>query len=259
MDYSRKTVIGGNWKMNLLPSQVSAYAEELKKHTADLNAADVIVAPPFIMLPAAVQCFEGTGVFVAAQNVSEHLSGAFTGEVSALQLRDLGVTHVIAGHSERRTVYGETDAQVNAKVLKILENGMQPILCVGESEEIRDEGKTEELIASQLKAGLNGVSEDDISRVIIAYEPIWAIGTGRTATAVQAEAACCFIRAVLSELYFEKANAVSIIYGGSMNAENAAELLAAPNIDGGLIGGASLEPSTFAQIINTANTSTKEG
>lgn len=255
MDHIRKTVIGGNWKMNLLPSEVSAYAEELKKYITDSENTVVFVAPPFVMLPIAVQSFKDTGIFVAAQNVSEHENGAFTGEVSASQLRDLGITHVIAGHSERRSIYGEADSAVNAKVLKILEHSMQPVLCVGESEEIRDSGKTEELIASQLKAALSGVSEDDITRVIIAYEPIWAIGTGRTATAVQAEEVCCFIRGVLAELYCEKANAVSIIYGGSMNADNASELLGAPNIDGGLIGGASLVPESFAKIINTANTS----
>ena len=252
MDHIRKTVIGGNWKMNLLSSDIPSYAEELKKHICRCENTDVIIAPPFIMLPTAVQHFNKEGIFVAAQNVSEHESGAFTGEVSALQLRDIGVTHVIAGHSERRTVYGETDAQVNAKVLKILEHSMCPILCVGESEEIRDSGKTEELIASQLKAGLAGVSADDISRVIIAYEPIWAIGTGKTATVQQAEDVCRFIREVLSELYGEKAACIPVIYGGSMNASNASELLAAPNIDGGLIGGASLDPAAFAKIINTA-------
>lgn len=252
MDHIRKTVIGGNWKMNLLPSEVSAYAEELKKHITKSENTAVFVAPPYVMLQYAVQSFKDTDILVAAQNVSEYEQGAFTGEVSSAQLRDIGVSCVIAGHSERRTIYGETDSAVNAKVLKILEHGMQPVLCVGESEEIRDAGKTEELIATQLKAGLAGVSEEDITRVIIAYEPIWAIGTGKTASAVQAEEVCCFIRGVLSELYAEKANAVSVIYGGSMNAENALELLGAPNIDGGLIGGASLVPESFAKIINSA-------
>jgi len=250
MDYSRKTVIGGNWKMNLLPSEVSAYAEELKKYITESENTVVFTAPPFVMLPAAAECFRGTGVFVAAQNVSQQEHGAFTGEVSARQLSDLGVAYVIAGHSERRTIYGETDEVVNAKVLKILEHGMQPVLCVGESEEIRDSGKTEELIAAQLKAALRGVG--DITRVVIAYEPVWAIGTGKTATVSQAEEVCSFIRSVLRELYGEKADYVSVIYGGSMNAGNAYELLAAPNIDGGLIGGASLVPESFARIINAA-------
>lgn len=252
MDHSRKTVIGGNWKMNLLPSEIPAYAEELKNHISANENTVVFVAPSFVMLQKAVESFEGTGVFVAAQNVSEYDMGAYTGEVSASQLRDMGVKYVIAGHSERRTIYGETDSQVNAKVLKILENSMNPVLCVGESEEIREAGKTEEFITAQLKAGLLGVSPEDILKITVAYEPIWAIGTGKTAAAYQAEEVCCAIRSVLSELYAEKANGVSIIYGGSMNASNAAELLAAPNIDGGLIGGASLDPKSFAEIIKTA-------
>ena len=256
MDHSRKTVIGGNWKMNLLPSEVRAYAEKLKQQTAYSENVDVIVAPPFIMLPQAVESFKDSGIFVAAQNVSEYSSGAYTGEVSARQLRDLGITHVIVGHSERRTIYKETDASVNAKVLKVLENSMQPILCVGESEDIRNAGGTQELIASQLKTALTGVS--DIARVIIAYEPIWAIGTGNTATAAQAEEVCAFIRSILTELYGETAQSVSVIYGGSMNEANADALLACPNIDGGLIGGAALIPETFAQIINTAKTSLQE-
>ena len=255
MDHSRKTVIGGNWKMNLLPSDVHAYAEELKKYISCDENTVVFVAPSFVMLQCASESFNGTGISVAAQNVSEFDKGAYTGEVSAKQLYDMGISYVIAGHSERRTVYGETDACVNAKVLKILENSMQPVLCVGESEEIRDKGETENLIATQLKAGLEGVSAEDICKVIIAYEPIWAIGTGKTATALQAEEVCRFIRSVLFKLYGEKANCVSVIYGGSMNADNASELLAAPNIDGGLIGGASLDPKSFANIINTANTS----
>ena len=255
MDYIRKTVIGGNWKMNLLPSEIPAYAEELKKYITDSENTDVIIAPPFVMLPAAMKHFDGTGIFIAAQNVSEHDAGAFTGEVSALQLRDLGVKYVLAGHSERRTIYGESDFVVNAKVLAILKNSMQPIFCVGESEEIRENGKTEEFIASQVKLGLAGVSEDDITRVIIAYEPVWAIGTGKTASAAQAEEVCRFIRSILSQLYGEKANSVSIIYGGSMNENNAAELLAEPDIDGGLIGGASLKPLSFSKIIDAANTS----
>lgn len=259
MDHIRKTVIGGNWKMNLLPSEVSAYAEELKKHITPCENTVVFVAPPFVMLPAAVQCFEGTGIFAAAQNVSEYEQGAYTGEVSAMQLCDLGTAYVIAGHSERRTIYGETDSAVNAKVLAILKNSMQPVLCVGESEKTRDEGKTEDLISAQLKNGLAGVSDEDITRVIIAYEPVWAIGTGKTATVSQAQEICRFIRGVLCELYGEKANAVSVIYGGSMNADNAAELLNAPDIDGGLIGGASLSPESFAKIINAANTSIQEG
>lgn len=255
MAHSRKIVIGGNWKMNLLSSQIQSYAEELLNNISNDGKADVIIAPPFVMLQEAIRCFKNTGVFVAAQNVSEYDSGAYTGEVSASQLYDLGVTHVLAGHSERRHIFGETDFSVNAKVLQILKNSMRPILCVGETLSARENGQTENVIAAQLKEGLKGVSPQEISRVIVAYEPVWAIGTGNTATVSQAEDVCAFIRSILTGLYGEKADPVPIIYGGSMNAENAEELIGAPNIDGGLIGGASLIPQSFARIINTAKTS----
>ena len=255
MAHSRKIVIGGNWKMNLLSSQIQSYAEELLNNITNDGKADVIVAPPFVMLPEAIRCFKNTGVYVAAQDVSEYDSGAYTGEVSASQLCDLGVTHILAGHSERRHIFGETDAAVNAKVLQTLKYSMQPILCVGETLTSRENGLTEGVIAEQLKAGLSGVSPDEISRVIIAYEPVWAIGTGNTATVSQAEEVCAFIRSILNGLYGDKAASVPVIYGGSMNAGNTEELMGAPSIDGGLIGGASLVPESFARIINTAKTS----
>ncbi len=255
MDHSRKIIIGGNWKMNLQPSEVPAYAKELLNKISVSDDADVIVAPPFVMLSQALECFKNTGVFIAAQNVSEYDSGAYTGEVSASQLADLGVTHVLAGHSERRSIFGETDSVVNAKVHQILKHSMKPILCVGESQTIRESGQTKVLIESQLRNCLDRISAYDMANVIIAYEPVWAIGTGNTATASQAEEVCAFIRSVLFELYAEAAHSVPIIYGGSMNPANTAELIGEPNIDGGLIGGASLSPDSFAQIINTAKIS----
>ena len=254
MAHSRKIVIGGNWKMNLLPSDVPVYAEKLKNLISH-GSVDVLVAPSFVMLSHALEAFRNTGVFVAAQNVSEYDSGAYTGEVSASQLFNLGITHVIVGHSERRTIFGETDEIINRKVLKVLENSMSPVLCVGETADIRDAGDTRKLISFQLKTALTGVKPDEIRRVIIAYEPVWAIGTGETATAQQAEDVCLFIRSELNSLYGTLADSVTIIYGGSMNTTNAAELMACEDIDGGLIGGASLNPESFAAIINTAKSS----
>lgn len=253
MAHSRKIVIGGNWKMNLLPSEVSAYADNLIKYMPKDCKTETIIAVPFVMLPLAQLAFGSSSVVVAAQNVSEYDVGAYTGEVSIHQLRDLGITHVIVGHSERRTIFGESDSAVNAKVTKLLKNSMTPILCVGESEDIRTSGSTEDFISAQLSSALSGVSINDILRVIIAYEPIWAIGTGITATTAQAEDVCAFIRAELRNKFGSIADSVTVIYGGSMNSGNAEELLRCKNIDGGLIGGASLSPDTFAQIINTAN------
>lgn len=258
MAHSRKIVIGGNWKMNLLPSDVSSYAKNLNNNISCGSNTNVLIAPPHIMLSHALEAFRNTGILVAAQNVSEHDFGAYTGEVSAVQLHDLGVSHVLVGHSERRTIYGETDAVINQKVLKVLENSMMPVLCVGENEAARDAGNTEDIIASQLHTALTNVKPDDICRIIIAYEPVWAIGTGKTATAQQAELVCSFIRKELRVKYGNAADNVIIIYGGSMNVSNCAELMACENIDGGLIGGASLDPESFAAIINTAKSSIQE-
>ena len=259
MAHSRKIVIGGNWKMNLLPSDVSSYASKLNNNISCNSNIDILIAPPYIMLSHALETFGNSGVFVAAQNVSEHDFGAYTGEVSAVQLHALGVSHVIVGHSERRTLYGETDEVINKKVLKVLEHSMTPVLCVGENEVARNAGHTEDIIASQLHAALNSITSEDICRIIIAYEPVWAIGTGNTATAQQAEEVCSFIREQLRVKYGHAAYSVSIIYGGSMNTSNCAELMACENIDGGLIGGASLDPESFAAIISTAKDSIQEG
>jgi len=251
----RDTIIAGNWKMNMLTSGVKAYADELLPLIPGFNEwCGVVVCAPFVILPAALEAFDGSGIGVGAQNVSEHESGAYTGEVSCAQLADLPTGYIIIGHSERREYYGETDETVNKKALALLDSPMRPIICVGESLRQRETGLTFDHVSKQVKAALYGISREKLRRVIIAYEPIWAIGTGKTATPEDAQVVCKHIRDVLTLLYDEAAaKAVTIQYGGSMNEKNALELLAQPDIDGGLIGGASLKPVSFAAIINAAN------
>lgn len=250
----RKTIIAGNWKMNKTASETKKFAEELKAILPKAKWCDVVVCVPAVNIPAAMKAFKDVRVSVGAQNVFYEKSGAYTGEVSADMLKDLGVKYVIIGHSERRQYFGETDFTVNKKVLAALEAGLHPIICVGESLEQRELGVTMELIAYQVKCALAGVPADKMRHVVIAYEPLWAIGTGKTATAEQAGEVCQAIRAVIRKLYgAHVARSVTIQYGGSMNAKNAAELLAQPDVDGGLIGGASLKPADFVQIINAAN------
>ena len=251
----RETVIAGNWKMNLLASDVRAYADELLPLVPGFDKwCKAVVCTPFTSLNSAVQTFRDTLVAVGAQNMSQHDSGAYTGEVSGAQLKDLGVQYVIIGHSERREMYGETDDSVNKKAIKALECLLDPIICVGESLSQRETGVTYDLVALQIKAALSGIAVDDLRRVVIAYEPIWAIGTGKTATPEDAQDVCHEIRNVIRSIYNEPAaGAISILYGGSMNDKNAFDLLAQPDIDGGLIGGASLKPGSFATIINAAN------
>ena len=249
----RKTVIAGNWKMNKTPSQTKEFMTQLKAIMPKGRWCDVALCVPAVCIPAAVRAMRETRVGIGAENMNANASGAYTGEIAADMLVDAGCKYVIIGHSERRAM-GETDADVNAKVLAALENGLTPIMCCGESLEQREAGITGEHIAMQIKLGLQGVPEEKIRKVIIAYEPIWAIGTGRTATPEQAEEVCEDIRAVVRKLYSSKnARAISILYGGSMNEKNAFELLAQPDIDGGLIGGASLVPEKFVQIIEAAN------
>ena len=249
----RKTVIAGNWKMNKTPTETKAFMNEFKTIMPKGRWCDVALCVPAVCIPAAVRAMRETRVGIGAENCNANASGAYTGEIAANMLVDAGCKYVILGHSERRAM-GETDKDVNAKVLTALENGLVPILCVGETLEQRETGITTEWITMQIKAGLQNVGEDKIRKMIIAYEPIWAIGTGRTATPEQAEEVCENIRAVVRKLYSSKnARAISILYGGSMNEKNAFELLAQPDIDGGLIGGASLVPEKFVQIIEAAN------
>ena len=255
----RKALIAGNWKMNMLPSQAKPYVDELKPLLPRQKTCDVAVCAPFVIMPALMKAAKDCRIGVGAQNVSEHDKGAYTGDVSAQQLKDLGTKYVIIGHSERRTYAHETDEMVNTKVHKVLEAGMTPIICVGESLEQRERGLTLTHIEYQIKAALYGISDEDVRHCVIAYEPIWAIGTGKTATAEQAEEVCAYIRGVIRKEYGARtARAVSILYGGSMNAGNAAELLSKADIDGGLIGGASLKPADFAKIIAATAAETRE-
>ena len=249
----RKTVIAGNWKMNKTPSETKEFMTQFKAIMPKGRWCDIALCVPAVCIPAAVRAMRETRVGIGAENVNANASGAYTGEIAANMLVDAGCKYVIIGHSERRAM-GETDADVNAKVLAALEAGLVPIMCCGETLEQREAGITTEHIAMQIKLGLQGVSEEKIRKVVIAYEPIWAIGTGKTATPEQAEEVCESIRTVVRKLYSSKnARAISLRYGGSMHEKNAYELLAQPDIDGGLIGGASLVPEKFVQIIEAAN------
>ena len=251
---NRRTVIAGNWKMNKTLSETRAYAEELKAILPKGKWCDVVLCVPFVNIPAAIRLFKDCRVSIGAQNCHYEATGAYTGEVSAEMLKEVGAKYVIIGHSERRQYFNETDATVNKKVHAALEVGLRPIVCVGESLEQREMGVTMDLIAYQVKCALSGVSADKVRHVVIAYEPLWAIGTGKTATAEQAGEVCEAIRTVIRKLYGARvARSVTIQYGGSMNPGNAAELLAQPDVDGGLIGGASLKPDQFVDIINAAN------
>ena len=249
----RKTIIAGNWKMNNTLSQTKAFAEELKPIMPKGKWCSVVLCVPAVNITNAVRLFKDCHIAIGAETCHYEDHGAYTGEIAANMLLDAGCKYVILGHSERRAM-GETNADVNAKVLAALDNGLIPIMCVGESLEQREGGITEEWITMQIKTGLASIGEDKIRKMIIAYEPIWAIGTGKTATPEQAEEVCENIRAVIRKLYGAKvARAISILYGGSMNEKNAYDLLAQPDIDGGLIGGASLVPEKFVKIIEAAN------
>lgn len=245
----RKKLIAGNWKMNKTPSEAKALIAELKELVVN-DAVDVCYCVPAIDIVPAVEAVKGTTVAIGAQNLYFEEKGAYTGEISAEMLVDAGVKYVIMGHSERRGYFHETDEDVNKKLKKALEHGLTPILCCGESLEQRESGETFNWIRAQITADLEGVTAEDAVKTVIAYEPIWAIGTGKTATSAQAEEVCRDIRETVAKLYDETtADAVRILYGGSMNAGNAAELLAQPDIDGGLIGGASLK-AEFGKIVN---------
>ena len=250
----RKTIIAGNWKMNKTASETKKFAEELKAVMPKAKWCEVVVCVPAVNIQTAIKAFKDMRVSVGAENLFYEKSGAYTGEVSGDMLKDLGVKYVIIGHSERRQYFGETDVTVNKKVHAALEAGLHPIICVGESLEQREMGITMELVALQVKAALSGVSAEKVRKCVIAYEPVWAIGTGKTATAEQAAEVCTLIRTTIRHLYGARiARSVTIQYGGSMKPSNAAELLAQPDIDGGLIGGAALKSGEFVDIINAAN------
>lgn len=250
MNKYRKTIIAGNWKMNMLASQVKPFFEELKPLMPKVKSCETVICAPYPLLPALAKHGKEAKVHAGAQDVSAHKKGAYTGEVSTAQLVDIGMRYVIVGHSERREYHGESDMLVRAKAAAALDAGLVPIICVGERLEQRELGLTMEHIAYQVCAALSGLSPEQARRCVIAYEPVWAIGTGKTATSEQAREVCGGIRELIRRTYDAKvARAVSILYGGSMNAKNAAELLSMSDIDGGLIGGASLKPADFAAII----------
>ena len=248
----RKAVIAGNWKMNKTPAEAKELIAAIAPLVKDAGC-EVIACTPFVDLSAAQEAAAGTNIQIGAENCHWEVSGAYTGEISAQMLSSMGVNIVIIGHSERRQYFGETDVTVQKRVRAALDAGLTVILCVGETLEQREQGITSELVAMQTKIALGGVSAEELKRVIIAYEPVWAIGTGKTATAEQANEVCHTIREVIAGLYGkDAADAFTIQYGGSMNAGNAAELLAQPDVDGGLIGGASLKPQDFATIVKAA-------
>ena len=258
MSSIRKYLIAGNWKMNKNVAESVALAEELGRSVGQGYEVDTVVCPPFTSLQAVAKLLENSTVKVGAQNMHPENSGAYTGEVSPEMLRHLYVDYVILGHSERRTYFAESDDFINAKVKAALTNRLRPILCVGETLEEREADKTFKVIETQLEGGLKEVSSDQADRVVIAYEPVWAIGTGKTASPEQAEEVHGRIRAWLGKR-FDKAvsERIRVVYGGSMKPSNAAELLAKRNIDGGLIGGASLEGRSFADLVKAAQEASK--
>ena len=253
MDKSkRKAIIAGNWKMNKTPAEAKVLLEEILPVAKDADC-EVIACVPFVDLSVALEVTKGSNVQIGAENCHWEESGAYTGEISAKMLAEMGVPYVVLGHSERRQYFGETDETVNKRTKAALAAGLKPIVCVGELLWERECNITEEVIARQIKLDLFDVSAEDVLKTVIAYEPVWAIGTGKTATADQAEEVCAFIRATLAKLYGQEvADAVTIQYGGSMNDGNAAELLSKTNVDGGLIGGASLVAEKFGAIIDAA-------
>ncbi len=244
----RKKIIAGNWKMNKTPKEAVELVE-LLKDGCEKAGCDVVFCVPFIDIVPVAEALKGTSnIALGAENMHFEDAGAFTGEISAIMLKEVGVKYVILGHSERREYFGETDELINKKLRHALESGLIPILCVGETLQQREDGITLDFISIQIKKAFKGVDIDDAKKVVIAYEPIWAIGTGKTATATQAENVCAGIRSIIGDIYDdETADQIRIQYGGSMNAGNAAELLSMPDIDGGLIGGASLK-ADFLEI-----------
>ena len=246
---ARRKIIAGNWKMNMTPKQAVALIETLKPLVAS-DEADVVFCVPAIDIIPALEAAKGSNIAIGAENMYFEEKGAYTGEIAPNMLTEVGVKYVILGHSERREYFAETNETVNKKVLKAFEHGLTPIICCGESLEQREQGITIDWIRQQIKIAFLNVTADQAKTAVIAYEPIWAIGTGKTATSDQAEEVCCAIRACIRELYDEAtAEAIRIQYGGSVNAGNAAELFAKPDIDGGLVGGASLKED-FGKIVN---------
>jgi len=250
---TRKKLIAGNWKMNKTATEAAPLAQDIVAAAGRNTDVDIVVCPPFTALETVGKIVDGSSIKLGAQNMHPEASGAYTGEISAPMLRALFATHVILGHSERRSYFGETDAFINKKVLAALKNQLKPILCVGETLAEREAGSTLKVVQTQLEAGLDGIAKDQAPSVVIAYEPVWAIGTGKVATTAQAQEVHAFIRQLLVKLFGDAtAQKIRILYGGSMKPANAPELLAQPDIDGGLIGGASLEARSFLELITAA-------
>jgi triosephosphate isomerase len=251
MEYMRRPVIAGNWKMFKTRGEAVAFIEELKSQVANVGHCDVVVAPPFTALAEAAQAASGSGIGVAAQDVHWDPEGAHTGDVAPGMLWDAGCSHVIIGHSERRHDHGETDEQVNRKLKAALAAGLTPIVCVGETLEERENNETQKVLERQFQGGFAGLTPSEFSRIIMAYEPVWAIGTGRTATPEQAQESHAYLRELTrSQFGEEQAQAVRILYGGSVKPQNIKGLMAQPDLDGALVGGASLEVDSFAAIID---------
>ncbi len=248
----RQPLVAGNWKMNGTKASVESLLSDLKAGYSDALNAEVAVCPSFIFLEQAAAAIKGTGIALGSQNVCDQDKGAFTGEVSAEMLKEAGVKYAIVGHSERRHVYGETDALVAARFAAAKSNGLVPILCIGETLEEREQGVTEKVCATQIDAVIELLGIDGLNGAVIAYEPVWAIGTGKTATPEQAQAVHAYIRAKLAKQDSALAESIQILYGGSMNASNAADLLSQTDIDGGLIGGAALKAEDFLTICRAA-------
>ena len=249
----RTPIIAGNWKLNKTISEAVEFTTALKALVTDVNGVEIIVAPPFTALAAVSEAIADSNICLSAQNVYSEDSGAFTGEVSAPMLKDVGCDYVIIGHSERRQYFSETNESVNQKVKAALAHALKPIICVGEQLEEREAGQTETVIEDHVSGGIAGLSAAELSSCVIAYEPVWAIGTGKTATPAQAQEVHNFIRGLLTTTYSaEVASELCIQYGGSVKPENAAELMGQPDVDGALVGGASLEAESFAQIVKFA-------
>jgi triosephosphate isomerase len=247
----RKKIIAANWKMNITSSEAESYVSTFLREIQDQNGVEIVLAPPFTAIAKVSEMLGKTGnVKIGAQNMHPEKSGAFTGEISAAMLRDLYVRYVILGHSERRALFGETDAFISKKAKVAVEGNLRPIVCVGETLEQRDAGQVEKVLDTQVRGSLAGLSSTEMDEVVIAYEPVWAIGTGRTASPAQAQEAHAFIRSVLKDMHGEEvAGNIRIQYGGSVKPENTQDLMRQPDIDGALVGGASLDPRSFAEII----------
>ncbi len=250
---TRKAVIAGNWKMNKTPAETTEIINAMKPLVKDADCS-VVLCVPYVDIYAALEAAKGSNIEIGAENCHWEKSGAYTGEISADMLTAMGVKYVITGHSERRQYFGETDITVNKRTVAAVNAGLTAIVCVGETLEQREQGITAELVAMQTKIALGGIAKEQLDKIIIAYEPVWAIGTGKTATSDQAEEVCAVIRATIAEIYDnDAAEALTIQYGGSMNAANADELVSKVNVDGGLIGGASLKAEDFSVIVKAAS------